>query len=184
MKQGILFLLAFLMFHTFCLAQKDSAKKPVFDFYGMVDSFTRRVTTDPFPPIGKWKDVNGKEFNFSKINQSTIIRFGFRGCAPCKALMKSFIRMSELYPHVNFFYFTFDTDAEILEDISQLYPATGKVHFVSIPKNYIRAYRLAVGYPVTYFIGPENKVKAVDMLWRLRNEEIPYVWVIDSLFKE
>lgn len=161
MKKGILFLLALLMFQVFCFAQTDSVKKPVFDFYSMVDSFTRRVTTDPFPPIGKWKDVYGKEFNFSEIDKPTVIRFGFRGCASCKALMKSFIRTSEIYPHVNFFYFTFDTNAEILEDISKLYPATGDVHFVSIPQNYIRAYRLAVGYPVTYFIGPENKVKAV-----------------------
>ena len=162
-------------------AQDTRPTTPVLPF---IDSFVKKATANPFPSIGKWKDVKGEEFNFNEFRQPAIIRLGFRGCAPCKALMKSFIKMSELYTDVSFFYFTYDTNEEILEDISKLYPATGRVHFVSIPQSIIKDFRLAIGYPVTYFITPGNDVKAIDMLWMNRDQEIQYdKRIIDSLLR-
>ncbi len=186
MKQ--LFMFGWCLFlSAHCIAQttrsaKDSAGKFL---HNNIYEFNKRVTTDPFPPIGKWKDITGKEFDFNAISRAAVIRFGFRGCPPCKSEMKTFIKLSKEYKNVDFLYVTYDSPQEIGEDIKAFYPDVGRMRFISIPQTYINAYRLTFGYPCTYLVQAPNDVLHVENGGTVDKDSIVltyYRHTLDSVF--
>lgn len=117
-----------------------------------------------FTPLDEWSCLSGLSLNIATLHKPAILLLGFSGCAPCRTAIPvlNSLAAKEKYTGYTFAYMTFNTKEQIEQEFNELnVPINSHINIVSVPQEYIINNKIAIGYPVIYFIRSNKTVSAI-----------------------
>lgn len=127
---------------------------PFVSYTQTMEEFCSRKEKEVFPLSIKEKIMKK---GVGVENRAMVVRFGKKGCIPCKAEMQTFTQIAAMNKHVVFVYFSEDKeDIQVYKEVE-----SANLLFLQLDYDSVADSKLTFGYPTTYWVERDGGILKV-----------------------